>query len=124
MALHAEINPSSEYQEGNPYVAHIFTEDDFETGRVRIEPPCQVGEHLIDMLKRDVGVELEPQVSGQEASIFGFYIDLAHAPLLNPDTGKAQTDLERTSYTVRSLLDELGKVANLNLLKKEYRIAD
>jgi len=99
----------------NPYTATVvpFTEE-HGSGFVRVEPPANIGDDLLDELRGDVRVELRHQVTTAEATLLRFTVDSQEFPRYPED---AEGNRARVGYTVSNLIETIGFAASSSLLK-------
>jgi len=107
-----EVSPGSD-QPDNPYRAQVASPDEeFKSGHIRVEPPFTPYDELREGLQGDVGIQLEPKMSGDTATVLKFYADAEGFGVMS--------DRERVKLTVGSLLKELGTVASVEAFREAY----
>lgn len=89
------------------YKAAVISDgNDWEQGRVRVEPPFIGSDRLFELLSEDVGVQLLPVATEKEATMLDFYVDKSSP------SAKNSTNRERVRTTVKALLHELDIVGS------------
>lgn len=104
-----EVEPGADWLEGNPYRATIVTEDAFEGGLVRIEPPVLA---FGDILEDGEAINFSHILTTHEASLLRFW--------LRDDAGDFMSASEWAVHKTKGILDALGQAASKGLYVEHF----
>jgi hypothetical protein len=93
-----------------PYRITIGTRNDFEDGRIRIQPPINSSEECLGLLGSEHDIKIFDVLGGQEATLMAFVMN-GESELSNE---------ERIVRTVDTLLYELGHISSEQAFKDTY----
>lgn len=111
-----EDNPRFEViadDERNPFRATVVGSPDWSSGRIRIEPPVQIGRHVLDGIETDgpykLAFEASADVEGARATLIEFY----DGQVGDPESQYVRESIENTA---NAIIRAIGGIAHVDLL--------
>lgn len=95
----------------------VSVDEDFEQGRIRIEPPFTAPDRFYELLSSDVGVDILPYVATPEGLVLDFFVD-------NTGTNFGMSNRERVRSTVAAMLEEVSLASNVDLFRNQYEVKE
>jgi len=94
---------------GNPFVAEVTDDQNFEDGYVRVVPPFVAGTALTENVSNEAGYYIDFLAADSKAALFWYQRNESR------DYPGKLSDRERVIETVKTLLHEAGRLIDVDL---------